>query len=372
MLFSGRADNDALNRNIGELDGQDSGIPKGLPSTKTIASGRLQTRVNEWLTSMGATDGARFEEIRRHDLPDALDHALAALEEATGIKVHVVRNLTPEIQRFNGITFGGGRVYVSEDAEAPAVTVAAHEFTHILQHSHPALYQQLEDEVRRQGRLGDWEAELRWRSRGEAVDRDVAAQGLTANTVGDALSDPEFLQRMAERSPGRFRVLVQRFLDYLNSLIGRVRSLGSAQYLTDVQRFRDTLADALAAYAQTPISIRIPAGKVAFNRQVEDDAQVRSLVEQYANVKGAPSEAEIREAVRQFRDTERAYGGKPAYEKAKAAGRMKLSYDTMGADPDAELQAVVWGLGSGAHARAAGRDGTGCGSCAGRMARAIA
>lgn len=56
------------------------------------------------------------------------------------------------------------------------------------------------------------------------------------------------------------------------------------------------------------------------------DAEVRGLVEQYANVDGAPTAAQIREAVQQYRDTEKALGGSEAYEKAKGAGETKLNY----------------------------------------------
>lgn len=56
------------------------------------------------------------------------------------------------------------------------------------------------------------------------------------------------------------------------------------------------------------------------------DTEVEALVSQYANEEGAPSAAELRAAVKDYRDTERANGGKPAYDKAKAEGRTKLNY----------------------------------------------
>jgi uncharacterized protein YukE len=61
-------------------------------------------------------------------------------------------------------------------------------------------------------------------------------------------------------------------------------------------------------------------------RRDDGDAEIRALVEQYANVNGAPTEAQIAEAVKQYREAEKAYGGKPAYDKAKADGRTKLTY----------------------------------------------
>lgn len=60
--------------------------------------------------------------------------------------------------------------------------------------------------------------------------------------------------------------------------------------------------------------------------QEATDAEVEALVSQTANEDGAPSAAELRAALKDYRDTERAYGGKPAYDKAKAEGRTKLNY----------------------------------------------
>lgn len=182
-------------------------------------------------------------------LPDALGRALDAFERFTGKSVHVVRNLTPEVENFNGITFRDGHLYVDERSENPVTTTAAHEFTHQLRQERPDLYNALADEVRRQGRMDKWQQELSRRSRGESTHLDAATEELTGNAVGDALSDPDFLNRMAQRNPGKFREMAQRFIDFLNTFLGRTRDLGSNQYLTDVAAFRDKLADVLDRYS---------------------------------------------------------------------------------------------------------------------------
>lgn len=76
----------------------------------------------------------------------------------------------------------------------------------------------------------------------------------------------------------------------------------------------------------TPKKAQIKPYYSRAERRDDGDADIRAMVEQYANVDGAPTEAEIREAITQYRDTERAYGGRPAYDKAKADGRTKLTY----------------------------------------------
>lgn len=67
-------------------------------------------------------------------------------------------------------------------------------------------------------------------------------------------------------------------------------------------------------------------GDVRRSEASPTEDQVRGLMEQYANTDGAPTEAQVRAAVQDYRDTERSYGGRSAYDKAKAAGKTKLTY----------------------------------------------
>lgn len=162
----------------------------------------------------------------------------------------VFRNLTPDVLDVNGVNLRDGRLFLSENADRPLVTVAGHEFTHQLRADAPDLYAQLEAEVRRQGDLTGFADKLR--RQGERDPDRVAPEELTADAVGDALSDRAFLQRLAERNPGVFRRVAEaftRFLDGLLAKLGRVRDLGSNRYLRDVQAFRDVLDDVLAKYA---------------------------------------------------------------------------------------------------------------------------
>jgi hypothetical protein len=91
----------------------------------------------------------------------------------------------------------------------------------------------------------------------------------------------------------------------------------------------DPTVDDLVALAKSNLR-EMAAGKVEATggrtAASMGDAEVRGLVEQYANEGGAPTEAEIRSAVREYRETERAYGGKEAWQRAKDAGKTKLNY----------------------------------------------
>lgn len=75
-----------------------------------------------------------------------------------------------------------------------------------------------------------------------------------------------------------------------------------------------------------PESAKAGAGDVRRSEASPTEDQVRGLMEQYANTDGAPTEAQVRAAVQDYRDTERSYGGRSAYDKAKAAGKTKLTY----------------------------------------------
>lgn len=227
-----------------------SGIPAGLPARQTAASRALAGRLNRYFANRAQQSGQprgemRFREIDQAALPDATREAIRAFAEATGTRIAIVRNLTPEIDQFNGVNFGDGVIYVDENADMPVTLAAAHEWLHQLKTDDPAAYQRLEDEVRRQGRLPEWQA--RMRREGNATEEGKALEELTADAVADAMTDPEFLRRIV-RQGGALRRAAESFLRFLDSILDAVRNRGSSQYLRDVQAFRDTLAEVLGQY----------------------------------------------------------------------------------------------------------------------------
>ncbi|PJK07991.1 hypothetical protein CO610_07450 [Lysobacteraceae bacterium NML95-0200] len=292
------------NRN-GSSNRDETGIPAGLPAVSTAASERLARALHAHLRRRGYSGKPpRFLEILPSSLPHELYAGLQVLGRITGTRVVIFRNLTPEIDDFNGVNFRDGTVYINENNEYPATLTAAHEWVHNLKETHPELYQQLENEVRRQGRIGAWH-ERNIREEGMDRGRDHAIEELTAAAVSDALTDPEFLQRLAERNRGLFRRVAEAFLDFLSTLTRGWRDQGSNQYLQDVEAFRDKLAAVLEALPENGAASGATDVDALFQRVWHGSAP---------------------EAQQQFKDTERAYGGKQAYEKAKAAGKTKLSY----------------------------------------------
>ena len=228
----------------------ESGVPRGLAARETADSRRLEQRINDWRRRSAMPAGMRFGHIPSQALPDALRHALDGFADATGTRVVLVRNFTPEIDDFNGVNFGDGVIYINETSQYPITLTAAHEWLHNLRKTHPALYGQLAAEVQRQGRLPEYQQRLKRDGEPRWEQADVVQEELTAAAVGDAMTDPQFLARLAEKDGGLFARVAKSFLAFLDTLTARWRSQGSNAYLRDVQAFRDKLAAVLQAYEQ--------------------------------------------------------------------------------------------------------------------------
>lgn len=219
-----------------------SGLPAGLPASTTTAAGALARKLNAERQRRGESGELRFAEVPASALPDDARRALTALGEATGTRVVVVRNLTPEVDAFNGVTFRDGVLYVDEAADRPLVLAAAHEWVHQLRRDDPAAYQRLEDEVRRQGNLPAWIE--RMAAEGNRTDEAGATEELTADAVADAMIDPDFLRRIVEEG-GALRRAARSFLQFLDNMLARARGRNTGAYLADVRAFRDELAAVL-------------------------------------------------------------------------------------------------------------------------------
>lgn len=183
-----------------QLNGnQQNGIPRGLPSEQTADSRALESKINGWRERSGLAGRVRLREVRAVSLPVELNRALVGFTHATGTRVVLFRNLTPEVDDFNGVNFRDGVLYINESSQNPITLTAAHEWVHNLKRSDPALYQRIENEVRRQGRLDDWH-KRNIREEGMDRGRDHAIEELTAAAVSDAMTDPAFLQKLPDRN----------------------------------------------------------------------------------------------------------------------------------------------------------------------------
>lgn len=268
-----------------------SGIPQGLPIERGNADAK---RLTERLSKDGQVP-PEFAALRRDSLPYALRYALATFERLTGNRVVVVRNLNAGqsgLRRFNGVTFRDGVAFVDENSTSPITTVAGHEFVHSLRRDNPELYALLHAEVQRQGRIQDYLSNLNNNDRamggkGE-LSEDLATEELAADAVGDALTDPAFMEAMAQRNPSKFRKIADAFIRFLDTLLGRQRDLKSNKYLSDVKAFRDVLANVLDRY--TPGAAADTEAKPGFSSKSPSfySAALRAVEEG----KGAPKKAD--------------------------------------------------------------------------------
>ncbi len=221
----------------------ESGVPRGLAARETADSRQLEGIINRNIERSGQEAAFKALAVGADQLPDALRGALAAFERATGARAVVFRNLTPHVADFNGVTVRDGTLFINETSQSPITGVAAHEWLHNLRRTHPALYHELAAEVARQGDAQGFARQWGY-APGEAQEE------LTAAAVGDAMTDPQFLARLAEKDGGLFARVAKSFLAFLDTLTARWRSQGSNAYLRDVQAFRDKLAAVLQAYEQ--------------------------------------------------------------------------------------------------------------------------
>lgn len=221
----------------------ESGVPRGLAARETADSRQLEGIINRNLERSGQEAAFKALAVGADQLPDALRGALAAFERATGARAVVFRNLTPHVADFNGVTVRDGTLFINETSQSPITGVAAHEWLHNLRRTHPGLYHELAAEVARQGDAQGFARQWGY-APGEAQEE------LTAAAVGDAMTDPQFLARLAEQDGSLFARVAKSFLAFLDTLTARWRSQGSNAYLRDVQAFRDKLAAVLQAYEQ--------------------------------------------------------------------------------------------------------------------------
>ena len=221
----------------------ESGVPRGLAARGTADSRQLEGIINRNLERSGQEAAFKALAVGADQLPDALRGALAAFERATGARAVVFRNLTPHVADFNGVTVRDGTLFINEASQSLITGVAAHEWLHNLRRTHPALYHELAAEVARQGDAQGFARQWGY-APGEAQEE------LTAAAVGDAMTDPQFLARLAEKDGSLFARVAKSFLAFLDTLTARWRSQGGNAYLRDVQAFRDKLAAVLQAYEQ--------------------------------------------------------------------------------------------------------------------------
>lgn len=158
----------------------------------------------------------------------------------------------------------------------------------------------------------------------EGVRQRMQDAGETSNEEAAAYIAEEYV-RARVNAPASVKRWVQDFIAAARAWLFGKGVVIKADQLTPADIAAVARANVRKA-AQAPAFRQDDEGTTRRSVASLADTEVRALVEQYANEDGAPSEGQIREAVRQFRETERAYGGRETWRKASDANRTKLTY----------------------------------------------
>ncbi len=190
----------------------------------------------------------------QNTLPDALSGLGEAYQAAFGKRLVLVTADNKDHGFFDGVRIPRNPevLYIASDSGASFVHIAGHELYHDQKSKRPDLHKWMVGHLRNhavnmEGYRGNLNSRLK---EGEKeLSSDAVEEELLADITGDAMADPEFLQRLADDRPGYFRMLLAAIRGFLRRTADKLKGLNSSQYLDDVEVMRDHLKAALDAYA---------------------------------------------------------------------------------------------------------------------------
>lgn len=157
---------------------------------------------------------------------------------------------------FNGAALGN-TVFLNVDATRPALAVVGHELLHTMQHSQPALYENLRGTLSKLITGESDYADIINQKRTDAglpaiTDTNVMTEEMIADIVGDHFTEPAFWKAMGAEQPKGFAKVVDAVLKFLDDTIASVtklRPFGTEKYLTDLQASRLAVAQAMREFS---------------------------------------------------------------------------------------------------------------------------
>lgn len=264
-----------------------SGVPKEAQSKRSLVTDRLPAKLGKFGTGL---------KVERVVLPDALSAALDALGRITGRNVVVFRVTEGRLNANGFVLPNDPNIYVNADSASPVLTVASHEFLHKLRDENPKLYEFIRKEVEQRADFAKWREEIDAReltSGKNKLSDDAVLEELAADALGDALTDPQFLAALAKRNPSKFRQFVMAALDFFADIarkMGKVKDLGSSQYLSDINGLREAYAQMLADYdaGVMPDESAIGEPQAQFSQAAGGDSVGGMQEDDYRGEHGAP------------------------------------------------------------------------------------
>ncbi len=246
----------------------------------------------------------------------------------------------------------GRTLYVNADAASPVQVVMGHELWHSIASEDPQLVRQVEAALRAIGvrHFGGYARTLGWAYTRDGLgklDGRLVREEFTADVFGHILADPQTLRELAARTqPNTFRRVVLKAWAFLNRLLRRAKADAFLSgHIADIEAARQVVLDALEVTAGKSgnvsqeqlgaAALRMDGGDgLRYQRRGQDaglHAQARALAEarghDATDAKAvAQAKQDIEAAQQEFSETEKAYGGKAAYDAAKKAGKTRLTY----------------------------------------------
>jgi hypothetical protein len=206
--------------------------------------------LNTTLSNYGLP-GENYEQV---ELPDTFSGIAEAFETAFDTEIVTVQRTDGEQGIFNGVRIkrNPGKIYVNTRSDVGFVNVAGHEFVHDLRAKRPDLYDFLVTNARAHFKDFDkYSSKINDNlQEGEtALSEDKLEEELIADFVGDAMADPEFLEKLANDNRFKFRMLITNMITWLKGVANKLKGNKSEQYFEDVNAVRDYLQDVLVAYS---------------------------------------------------------------------------------------------------------------------------
>lgn len=231
---------------------------------------------------------------------DALSDLWRSFERGFGRSVVPVVTTAGRFDVFNGfrIPQNPGVLYVNARANRNPIAIAGHELYEDLAATRKDLHAWFVEKAQPYIRnLPEYQRRLNsLLQAGEKLqDSNDATRELLADFTGDALTDPAFLQQLADDNPGKFQQLLQAIRQWLNKVIARLQGNRSEEFITDVKALRKYLALALKAHSEGKDIAEISPPKFSLGNNGEFDASNPDIRFQRANdaaqggsIEGAP------------------------------------------------------------------------------------
>lgn len=237
-------------------------------SKSQVPARRLNTALAKYFRSQKWSDA--FEAV---DVPDSLSAFAKEVKVGFGTDVQYVAPRSEKYNVFLGVQLPSikNTIFVNATSQINMTTIAGHELYHVIEKTRPDLHEwfksKAEQYFQNVEEYRDRLNSLVQKGEVEYDDEDSKIE-ILADFTGDAISDPAFLQKLAEDDPTRFKGLLKAVIDFLSQAITKLKNLGSSQYISEVEALRDDLRKVIKAFNDGNKIDSVSFTQPSFSRQM--------------------------------------------------------------------------------------------------------